>query len=103
MSEGMGAHSREILSTGAKEQLMIALRTMFSRIYLQQKPCFLLLDDAFQHSDWERRELLVDYIIRLVSEKKWQVFYFTMDDHLRDLFRKRAEEVLSQEFLFHEL
>ena len=101
--EGLGKFSREFLATGAKEQLMIALRTLFARQYLGETPCFLLLDDAFQNSDWERRELLVDHLIRLVRESGWQVFYFTMDDHLRDLFQRKARDLLPNEFEYLEL
>jgi uncharacterized protein YhaN len=95
--------SLDFLSTGAKEQVMIALRMMFARRYLGDVPGFLLLDDAFQHSDWNRRELLVDHTLRLVRERGWQVFYFTMDNHLRDLFKARAEIQLGGDFAYHEL
>ena len=93
----------DFLSTGAKEQVMIALRMMFARRYLGDVPGFLLLDDAFQHSDWNRRELLVDHTLGLVRERGWQVFYFTMDNHLRDLFKARAENQLGGDFAYHEL
>jgi len=101
--EGLGKFSREFLATGANEQLMIALRTLFARHYLGETPCFLLLDDAFQNSDWERRELLVEHLIRLVRESGWQVFYFTMDDHLRELFQRKARDLLPNEFEYLEL
>jgi hypothetical protein len=93
----------DFLSTGAKEQVMIALRMMFTRRYLGDVPGFLLLDDAFQHSDWNRRELLVDHTLSLVRERGWQVFYFTMDNHLRDLFKERADNQLGGDFAYHEL
>jgi hypothetical protein len=95
--------SLDFLATGAKEQVMIALRMMFARRYLGDVPGFLLLDDAFQHSDWNRRELLVDHTLSLVRERGWQVFYFTMDNHLRDLFKKCAENQLGGDFAYHEL
>jgi type I restriction enzyme M protein len=44
-----------------------------------------IMDDAFQHSDWLHRPNLIDQIVQLVKSG-WQVFYFTMDDHIRDLF-----------------
>ena len=93
----------EQLSTGAKEQVMIALRSLFSRIYLGEMPAFLLLDDAFQQSDYRRREDLVEHTLRLVSERGWQIFYFTMDNHLRDLFKERAENQLGGDFEYIEL
>jgi len=93
----------DFLSTGAQEQVMIALRMMFARRYLGEVPGFLLLDDAFQHTDWDRRKLLVDHTLSLVRERGWQVFYFTMDNHLRDLFKARAQNQLNGDFAYHEL
>jgi len=101
--QGLENQSREFLSTGVNEQLMIALRILFARHYLKEQPCFLLLDDAFQYSDWERRERLVDHVIRLVLESRWQVFYFTMDDHIRDLFVKKATNLIEDDFHYQVL
>ena len=81
---------------------MIALRMMFARRYLGDVPGFLLLDDAFQHSDWNRRELLVDHTLSLVRERGWQVFYFTMDNHIRDLFNAEGER-LGERYVTHSL
>ncbi|MBC8493071.1 MAG: hypothetical protein H8D43_04730 [Chloroflexi bacterium] len=78
------------VSTGAQEQAYLALRTGFASLAMQDQTAFLILDDAFQHSDWERRENLVSHTVGLVSAG-WQVFYFTMDDHIRDLFLKAGE------------
>ena len=72
------------LSTGAREQVHLALRTAFAKSVMDDT-AFIVLDDAFQHSDWRRRERMVDYTLSLVKSG-WQVFYFTMDDHMRDLF-----------------
>ena len=81
----------EMLSTGAKEQLMNLLRLTLASRALAGKPAFLILDDAFQYSDWKRREEMVSYALNLVDHG-WQIFYFTMDDHLRELFEKKARE-----------
>ena len=59
---------------------------------MKGQTAFLILDDAFQHSDWPRRTNLIDQIFRLV-ESGWQIFYFAMDDHIRDLFLKVGEKV----------
>lgn len=77
------------LSTGTQEQVMLALRMGFALRISGGDPMFLILDDAFQHSDWQRREELVDQAISLV-EQGWQIFYLTMDDHLRELFRTKS-------------
>ncbi len=79
------------LSTGAAEQVYIALRTGFAELTMGET-AFLILDDAFQHSDWERRNNLVSHVIKLVKSG-WQVFYFTMDDHLKKLFDKSGKDI----------
>jgi recombinational DNA repair ATPase RecF len=99
---GTESLSQEFLSTGAKEQVMIALRLLFSRHYLDGEPGFLLLDDAFQNSDWDRRANMVDHLVELVRSSGWQILYFTMDDHLRDLFRSKAN-ILAEDFQYYEL
>jgi uncharacterized protein YhaN len=80
------------LSTGVREQIFLALRMGFASRAMGGETGFLILDDAFQHSDWSRREKLVSQILSLV-QSGWQVFYFTMDDHIRDLFQKVGSEM----------
>jgi hypothetical protein len=80
------------ISTGAQEQAFFALRVGFASIAMEGQTAFLILDDAFQHSDWLRRQNLIDQTLSLVKTG-WQVFYFTMDDHIRDLFQEAGEKV----------
>lgn len=91
----------EQLSTGAAEQVYIALRTAFAELSMGET-AFLILDDAFQHSDWERRKNLVNHVIGLVNNG-WQVFYFTMDDHLQKLFDKTGREFIQAEYKYIDL
>ena len=72
-------------STGTREQVFLALRIGFASLLMQGETGFLILDDAFQHSDWQRRGNCVRVLLDLIAAG-WQVFYFTMDDHIRDLF-----------------
>jgi len=65
-------------------------------------PLFIILDDAFQHSDWTRRETLVKQAINMVKNG-WQVTYLSMDDHIRDLFLKNAKPILKRKFKYFEL
>ena len=90
------------ISTGAREQVLLALRMGIASKISQGEPLFLILDDAFQHSDWKRREMLVRSIINLVKNS-WQVIYLTMDDHLRDLITRHGKKEFGQEFRKHEL
>ena len=80
------------MSTGVREQIFLALRMDFASIAMEGKTGFLILDDAFQHSDWDRRINLVARTLSFV-ESGWQVFYFTMDDHIRDLFQKEGDRI----------
>lgn len=80
------------ISTGAREQILIALRIGFASIVMEGQAAFLILDDAFQHSDWDRRKIMVDYTINLVKNG-WQIFYFAMDDHIRDLFLNNGKKL----------
>ena len=73
------------ISTGAREQIYLALRMGFASIAMEGQTAFLILDDAFQHSDWDRRKNIIAHTLSLVKNG-WQVFYFAMDDHIRDLF-----------------
>ncbi len=79
------------LSTGAQEQILLGLRIGFSSKLLQGEPLFLILDDAFQYSDWERRKLLVNRVAEL-ARRGWQIVYFTMDDNIRTLFDKAGKQ-----------
>jgi len=90
------------LSTGAREQVQLALRLGISSHLSGGEPLFIILDDAFQHSDWERRESLVEATVEL-AKNGWQVIYLTMDDHIRDLFMRMGKVRLKKEFAFFEL
>jgi hypothetical protein len=75
------------LSTGAIEQVMLALRIGFTSKLLREDALFLILDDAFQHSDWQKREILINKLAD-IAKKGWQIIYLTMDDHIKGLFDK---------------
>lgn len=89
------------ISTGAQEQIYLALRMGFASMAIEGQTAFLILDDAFQHSDWKRRDNLITQTVSLVKNG-WQVFYFAMDDHLRDLFNQKGK-VLGKQYRFIEI
>jgi uncharacterized protein YhaN len=70
--------------------VLLALRVGFAARWLKKDGLFLVLDDAFQHADWERRERLVDLVMDL-ARSGWQILYLTMDDHIRDLFNEKGK------------
>jgi hypothetical protein len=90
VSDDQSEHQLINLSTGAREQVLLGLRLGFAARVLQGQPLFLLLDDAFQHSDWERRENLVKQMFSL-ADAGWQILYFSMDDNIRDLYQKYGQ------------
>jgi uncharacterized protein YhaN len=90
------------LSTAAREQVLLALRLGFAAKIMKQETAFLILDDAFQHSDWERREYLLDTVIGL-AKNGWQIIYFSMDDHIRDLFNELGKETFKSDYYYYEL
>jgi uncharacterized protein YhaN len=85
------------LSTGAQEQVLLALRLGFVHNLIGDSSAFLILDDAFQHSDWTRRENLISQMVGMV-ESGWQVIYFTMDDHIRDLFMETGQKNFGKQY-----
>jgi len=76
------------LSTGTKEQVLFALRVTLAEKILGNK-AFFILDDAFQHSDYDRRPKLIDQLFTLADEG-WQIIYLTMDDNIRDIFTTKG-------------
>ena len=90
------------LSTGAREQVMLALRIGFTQKLLKEDSLFLILDDAFQHSDWEKREILINKLVE-IAKKGWQIIYLTMDDHIKELFDKTGKEFGADEYRSYEL
>jgi len=85
------------LSTGAQEQVLLALRIGIAAHVLSERKMFLILDDAFQHSDWERRAWLIDEMVDLANIG-WQIIYFSMDDHIKSLFEERIAPKLQDQY-----
>jgi len=92
LSDDFGRYHLNTLSTGAREQVLLGLRLGFAAKLLAGKQLFLILDDAFQHSDYPRRKRLVKKLFEL-AEEGWQVLYFTMDDHIRGLFEQSGKKM----------
>ena len=81
---------------------MLALRIGFASKVLKQDTLFLILDDAFQHSDWDKRKILVSKLADIASGG-WQIIYFSMDNHIRELFDKTVSRFKKDEYRFIEL
>ncbi len=87
---GQARYQLGSLSTGAREQVLLALRMGVARVLSGSQSLFLILDDAFQYSDWQRRQALVEQAVEIVRDG-WQVVYLTMDDDVRDRFLAASE------------
>jgi len=94
VSDGSGSWALGELSTGSRDQVLLALRMGFAARLAGADSLFLIFDDAFQHSDWERRRRLADELAA-ASRQGWQCLVFTMDDHIRDLFREREARMVA--------
>ena len=97
LSDSYGKYKLKELSTGAKEQVLFGLRIGFASKLLSGEPQFLILDDAFQHSDWNRRERLTELLANL-AKRGWQIFYFSMDDHIKQLFEEKIRPEFQEDF-----
>ncbi len=84
------------LSTGAKEQILLALRFGIVEQILNEGRIFFILDDAFQYSDWERRKYLIKKVIEMVKQG-WQVLYFSMDQNIKETFNTLTKENLPKD------
>ncbi|MFW6068998.1 MAG: ATP-binding protein, partial [Chloroflexota bacterium] len=102
VSDNYGRFPLADLSTGAREQVLLGLRIGFAAHLLRQSRLFLLLDDAFQHADWQRRRWLLDQVVALAKDG-WQIVYFTMDDHIRDLFHTAGQTHFPENYCYHDL
>ena len=91
----------ESISDGAKEQVFLALRIGLAKHWFKKDELFLIFDDAFLHSDYNRRPLLLDKLIELANSG-WQIICFTFDDNIRDLIDKKVKK-LKGEYRFYNL
>jgi len=102
IADDYGEFPLSSLSTGVREQILLSLRLGIASHLFGNQTLFLLLDDAFQHSDWKRREQLVAHMIKL-AYKGWQIIYFTMDNHIRDLFKQYAATEFGRDYCSFDL
>jgi hypothetical protein len=87
-----------LISDGATEQVFLALRIGVAKYWFKKDELFLILDDAFIHSDYNRRPKLIDKMLEL-AKNGWQIICFTFDDNIRNLIDKKVKN-LKNEYKF---
>ncbi len=85
------------LSTSAQEQVLLALRIGCASHIFGDESLFLILDDAFQHADWDRRMLLLSEVSSL-AKSGWQIIYLTMDDHIQKIFDTHGKKSFGKKY-----
>ncbi len=81
-----------LLSSGARHQVLLAFKfALLGRVYDQ--PGFVILDDAFIFSDWERLKAGVEFL-REISSEGWQVIYFSSDRATRELLESAGANLI---------
>jgi uncharacterized protein YhaN len=74
------------LSQGTYDLLYMSIRLGLAKEILNE-PGFLILDNAFVHSDIERVEKEIEFLKEL-EEEGWQIIYFTFRDDVKELIEK---------------
>jgi len=91
VSDAHGEFPVSEISDGAKEQVFLVLRLVLARQWFAEENLFLILDDAFIHSDKERKAELVGATMGL-ARSGWQIICLTFDDRVKKLFDKSGED-----------
>lgn len=81
-ADGQGLSPYE-LSQGTYDLLYLTIRLQLASKLLNDEPGFLLLDDAFVHSDASRVAREIEVLTELVAAG-WQIVYFSFRDSIRE-------------------
>ena len=75
------------LSTGTLDTLHLLIRTSFAEILTGERS-FLFFDDPFLKLDKVRRRREGVSILKELMNEGWQIFYFTLDDYIREIIEQ---------------
>ncbi len=79
------------ISDGAREQVFLCLRIALASQWFKKEKLFLILDDAFIHSDSNRKQELVKNVINL-GKNGWQIICLSFDERIKKLFDKNTKK-----------
>lgn len=77
------------LSQGTYDLLYMSIRLSLAQKILGE-PGFLILDNAFVHSDIERVREELEFLSKL-EDQGWQIIYFTFRDDIKDTLEDKTE------------
>ena len=91
---GLGtAYSEDLLSDGARAQLLMALRLALLERALGAEPGFLVLDDPLLNSSLTRKRKTIEVLLNY-ARRGWQLFYLTVDYPAVEIFRELGGELV---------
>ena len=79
--------SVDVISKGTYDQLFFAIKLAFAESILKGVKGFFLLDDPFIAADDRRFENGMN-ILKNISEKNWQIFYFSVQTRVKNWCKK---------------
>lgn len=86
-------YSEDLLSDGARAQLLIALRLALLERILGEEPGFLVLDDPLLNSSQTRKQKAVEVFLDY-ARRGWQLFYFTVDRAAAEIFQELGDDLV---------
>ncbi|MDD4783718.1 MAG: hypothetical protein PHX16_08865 [Syntrophaceticus sp.] len=85
-------YSEDLLSDGAKAQLLLSLRLALLERILGEEPGFLVLDDPLLNSSKTRKQKAIQVLLDY-AQRGWQLLYLTVDEAAVDIFQELGSEL----------
>jgi uncharacterized protein YhaN len=85
-------HLLDQVSSGAREQAILAIRLGLSERFFGEESLFLMLDDAFIFSDDAHAREIIKTLVELHVRDGWQIIYMTKDDEQMRMMEQICDE-----------
>lgn len=86
-------YSEDLLSDGAKAQLLLSLRLALLERILGEEPGFLVLDDPLLNSSKTRKQKAIQVLLDY-AQRGWQLLYLTVDEVAVDIFQEIGADLI---------